>query len=213
MTLGHPDRLRRDRVHHRHHRLSTCARQQRVRRPVREGQAGGAEMSPLATGSGRPRPRRARRAADGRSWPPTPSRPAEKQATNWTAIGMFARLRRRARCSSPSGRPRKTKSAADFYTAGGGITGFQNGLAIAGDYMSAASFLGISAAVMVSRLRRADLLDRLPGRLAGHHLPDGRAAAQPRQVHLRRRGRASASRRRRCASSPPPARWSSWPST
>ncbi len=42
----------------------------------------------------------------------------------------------------------KTKSASDFYTAGGGITGFQNGLAIAGDYMSAASFLGISAAVM-----------------------------------------------------------------
>jgi cation/acetate symporter len=44
----------------------------------------------------------------------------------------------------------KTKSAADFYTAGGGITGFQNGLAIAGDYMSAASFLGISAAVMAN---------------------------------------------------------------
>ena len=44
----------------------------------------------------------------------------------------------------------RTKSAADFYTAGGGITGFQNGLAIAGDYMSAASFLGISAAVMAS---------------------------------------------------------------
>jgi len=35
---------------------------------------------------------------------------------------------------------RKTKSASDFYTAGGGISGFQNGLAIAGDYMSAASF-------------------------------------------------------------------------
>ena len=44
----------------------------------------------------------------------------------------------------------RTRSAADFYTAGGGITGFQNGLAIAGDYMSAASFLGISAAVMTS---------------------------------------------------------------
>src|SRR6218665_443637 len=44
----------------------------------------------------------------------------------------------------------KTKSASDFYTAGGGITGFQNGLAIAGDYMSAASFLGISAAVMAT---------------------------------------------------------------
>ena len=42
---------------------------------------------------------------------------------------------------------RKTKSAADFYTAGGGITGTQNGWAIAGDYMSAASFLGISGMI------------------------------------------------------------------
>jgi cation/acetate symporter len=42
---------------------------------------------------------------------------------------------------------KRTKTAKDFYTAGGGITGFQNGLAIAGDYMSAASFLGISALV------------------------------------------------------------------
>lgn len=37
---------------------------------------------------------------------------------------------------------KRTKTAKDFYTAGGGITGFQNGLAIAGDYMSAASFWG-----------------------------------------------------------------------
>ena len=42
---------------------------------------------------------------------------------------------------------RQTKSAADFYTAGGGITGTQNGWAIAGDYMSAASFLGISGMI------------------------------------------------------------------
>ena len=42
---------------------------------------------------------------------------------------------------------RRTKSAADFYAAGGGITGWQNGFAIAGDYMSAASFLGIAALV------------------------------------------------------------------
>ena len=41
----------------------------------------------------------------------------------------------------------KTKSTADFYSAGGGITGWQNGFAIAGDYMSAASFLGIAALV------------------------------------------------------------------
>jgi len=41
----------------------------------------------------------------------------------------------------------RTKSAKDFYTAGGGITGTQNGTAIAGDYMSAASFLGITGMV------------------------------------------------------------------
>lgn len=45
---------------------------------------------------------------------------------------------------------KRSKSTADFYTAGGSITGFQNGLAIAGDYMSAASFLGISALVFAS---------------------------------------------------------------
>jgi cation/acetate symporter len=45
---------------------------------------------------------------------------------------------------------RKTQSTSDFYTAGGGISGFQNGLAIAGDYLSAASFLGIAGMVYVS---------------------------------------------------------------
>ncbi len=42
---------------------------------------------------------------------------------------------------------RRTKTAADFYAAGGGITSTQNGWAIAGDYMSAASFLGISGLI------------------------------------------------------------------
>jgi len=73
---------------------------------------------------------------------------ADKQATNWTAIGMFA-VFVIGTLFITKWAAAKTKSAADFYTAGGGITGFQNGLAIAGDYMSAASFLGISAAVMV----------------------------------------------------------------
>ena len=45
---------------------------------------------------------------------------------------------------------KRTRSTADYYAAGGGITGFQNGLAIAGDYMSAASFLGISGLVYLS---------------------------------------------------------------
>jgi cation/acetate symporter len=42
---------------------------------------------------------------------------------------------------------RRTRSTADFYAASGGITGWQNGFAIAGDFMSAASFLGIAALV------------------------------------------------------------------
>ena len=44
----------------------------------------------------------------------------------------------------------RTRSAADFYAAGAGISGAQNGLAMAGDYMSAASFLGISGLVFAS---------------------------------------------------------------
>jgi cation/acetate symporter len=74
---------------------------------------------------------------------------AAKQSTNWTAILMFGTFVVGTLWITKWAAA-KTKSAADFYTAGGGITGFQNGLAIAGDYMSAASFLGISAAVMAS---------------------------------------------------------------
>ena len=74
---------------------------------------------------------------------------AQKQATNWTAIGMFG-LFVVGTLFITKWAAAKTRSASDFYTAGGGITGFQNGLAIAGDYMSAASLLGISAAVMAS---------------------------------------------------------------
>ena len=71
---------------------------------------------------------------------------AEKQATNWHAIimcGIFVGMT----LGITYWAAKRTKTAADFYAAGGGITGFQNGLAIAGDYMSAASFLGISALV------------------------------------------------------------------
>jgi cation/acetate symporter len=42
---------------------------------------------------------------------------------------------------------KKTKTTSEFYAAGRSITGFQNGLALAGDYMSAASFLGIAGMV------------------------------------------------------------------
>jgi cation/acetate symporter len=73
----------------------------------------------------------------------------DKQPTNYVAISMFA-VFVVGTLFITKWAAAKTKSAADFYTGGGGITGFQNGLAIAGDYMSAASFLGISAAVMAS---------------------------------------------------------------
>ena len=72
-----------------------------------------------------------------------------KQSTNWVAIAMFLAfvgltlgITYRAAM--------QTKSASDFYSAGGGISPVQNGLAIAGDYMSAASFLGISGLVYLS---------------------------------------------------------------
>jgi cation/acetate symporter len=73
----------------------------------------------------------------------------QKQATNWTAIVMFG-LFVGGTLYITKWAAGKTKTAADFYTGGGGITGFQNGLAIAGDYMSAASFLGISGLVFAN---------------------------------------------------------------
>jgi len=42
---------------------------------------------------------------------------------------------------------RRTRTTRDFFAAGGQITGFQNGLAIAGDFMSAATFLGVTALI------------------------------------------------------------------
>ena len=73
----------------------------------------------------------------------------QQSATNWEAIIIFLAfvlltlgITYRA--------ARSTRSAADFYAAGGGISPGQNALAIAGDYMSAASFLGISALVFTS---------------------------------------------------------------
>jgi len=44
---------------------------------------------------------------------------------------------------------RNTKTAADYYAGGRAFTGPQNGIAIAGDYLSAASFLGIAGAIAV----------------------------------------------------------------
>ena len=70
----------------------------------------------------------------------------QKQPLNWHAIGMFFVfvLMTLGITYWAAGR---SKSASDFYTAGGGITGKQNGLAIAGDFMSAATLLGLTAMI------------------------------------------------------------------
>jgi cation/acetate symporter len=73
---------------------------------------------------------------------------AQKQPLNVTAIAMFVAFVLMT-LGITYWAARRTRSAADFYTAGGGITGFQNGLAIAGDYMSAATLLGLSSMVFM----------------------------------------------------------------
>lgn len=71
---------------------------------------------------------------------------------------------------------KRVRSRSDYYTAGGNITGFQNGLAIAGDFMSAASFLGISALVYTSGYDGL-IYSSVSGRLADYSVPDCRAPA------------------------------------
>lgn len=68
----------------------------------------------------------------------------ERQPTNWQAIIMFL-IFVVFTLGITYWASKRVRSRSDYYTAGGNITGFQNVLAIAGDYMSAASFLGISA--------------------------------------------------------------------
>ena len=71
---------------------------------------------------------------------------APAAAVDWNAIGIFA-VFVALTLGVTYWAAQRTRTARDFYAAGGGVTGLQNGLAIAGDYMSAASFLGISALV------------------------------------------------------------------
>ena len=71
---------------------------------------------------------------------------ADKQPVNLHAIAMFF-VFVLGTLAITWWAARQTRSTSDFYTAGGGISGFQNGLAIAGDYMSAATLLGLSSLV------------------------------------------------------------------
>ena len=73
----------------------------------------------------------------------------QQQPTNWTAISMFGVFVLLS-LGITAWAARHTRNTSDFYVAGGGVSGFKNGLAIAGDYMSAASFLGISGLVFAN---------------------------------------------------------------
>ena len=82
---------------------------------------------------------------------------------------------------------RNNQTAADFYAGGRAFTGRQNGIAISGDYLSAASLPRHRRRHRPQRLRRLPLLDRVPGRLAGRPAAGRRAAPQHRPVHDGRR--------------------------
>ncbi|MBK8964455.1 MAG: cation acetate symporter [Candidatus Competibacteraceae bacterium] len=69
---------------------------------------------------------------------------AQKQALNIHAIVMFF-IFVMMTLGITYWAAQRTKTASDYYSAGGGITGTQNGLAIAGDYMSAATLLGLTS--------------------------------------------------------------------
>lgn len=80
---------------------------------------------------------------------PVATEAGSKQPLNWTAISMFLAFVAFT-LAITYWAARRTRSTADFYSAGGGITGFQNGLALAGDYMSASTLLGITALIYTS---------------------------------------------------------------
>ncbi|HDS1764848.1 MULTISPECIES: cation acetate symporter [Pseudomonas] len=73
----------------------------------------------------------------------------QRQPLNLHAIGMFMVFVLFTLCITWWA-ARRTRSTADFYSAGGGIQGWQNGLALAGDYMSASTLLGVTALIYTS---------------------------------------------------------------
>ncbi len=76
--------------------------------------------------------------------------PTSRQALNPTAIAMFLAFVAISLGITFWAARRGTRTASDYYAAGGGLSGIQNGLAIAGDYTSAATFLGVTALVYTS---------------------------------------------------------------
>ncbi|MHC2104354.1 cation/acetate symporter ActP [Methylobacterium sp. CM6246] len=76
--------------------------------------------------------------------------PVTRQPLNSMAIAMFLAFVAITLAITVRAARSGTKTASDYYAAGGGLSGFQNGLAIAGDYTSAATFLGVTALIYTS---------------------------------------------------------------
>jgi cation/acetate symporter len=76
--------------------------------------------------------------------------PTSRQGLNMVAIAMFLSFVAVSLGITFWAARRGTRTTSDYYTAGGGLSGFQNGLAIAGDYTSAATFLGVTALIYTS---------------------------------------------------------------
>lgn len=76
--------------------------------------------------------------------------PAHQQELNPLAIGLFALFVLISLGITWWAARQGTRTAKAYYTAGGGLSGFKNGLAIAGDYTSAATFLGVTALIYTS---------------------------------------------------------------
>ncbi|MGO4327198.1 cation/acetate symporter ActP [Cupriavidus sp. 2TAF22] len=85
-------------------------------------------------------------ATAGPAWAGPAVEPAARQPLNPVAIAMFLVFVAITLCITYWA-AKRTRTASDFFTAGGGITGLQNGLAVAGDYMSAATLLGVVSLV------------------------------------------------------------------
>ena len=103
-----------------------------------------------------------------------------------SSSSSFDRARRSAsRCWAA----RRTRTTEQFYAAGRSITGVPERPGAGRRLHERRQLPRHRRARVALRVRRAHLLDRLSGRLADRAVPDRRAVAQPRQVHLRRRRR------------------------
>ena len=124
------------------------------------------------------------------------------------AVGVFVALRPARARAQLLARATARQSASGYYAAHGQIHWFVNGIAFAGDYLSAASFLGICG--MIAFYGYDGFLYSI-GYLAGWIVALF-VIAEPLkrhgQVHLRRRARQPASTRAASSSPPRSARWS-----